>query len=242
MEPDDRNSSRYAPSPLIRATMSASALFLTIWISPALAEAIPSRDGCVTSTIPHISPELARQAGMTRLPNGQYELDMAALAARAGGPAALLRVSRRQYEANMAWLSEMASLVADPGTPLLPQVQSVYRQGWETNVVEMSIIQAMECQLGLAPSDLERPAPPSEAIAERQKRIAQGRAEAEAEARKAARWSTFSDIMIGVSNAVGTAAGAMSGSGGGGSPSGSGTCPGGTPRDSAGKCEVGYSN
>ena len=212
MEPDDRNSSRYAPSPLIRATMSASALFLTIWISPALAEAIPSRDGCVTSTIPHISPELARQAGMTRLPNGQYELDMAALAARAGGPAALLRVSRRQYEANMQWLSEMAYLVADPGTPLLPQVQSVYRQGWETNMVEMSIIRAMECQLGLPPSDLERPAPPSEAIAERQNRIARSRAEAEAEARKAARWSTFSDIMIGVSNAVSTAAGAMTGS------------------------------
>ncbi|WP_397475170.1 hypothetical protein [Pusillimonas sp.] len=166
---------------------------------------------------------------MAVTPDGLYEMNMDELAAAAGGPARLLRLSRQQHASNLHWLSAMERLVVDPGTPVLPEAQAVYQQGWETNVVEMSIIHAMECRLGLPLSDLTTPKPPAAAIAEREARIAQAKADeqarVDADARRLANKAGINKTLSGLANVLGAAASVLgSGSASGARPSG-GDCP-----------------
>lgn len=207
--------------------MSVAALSMAIgWLCPVQAQAMSSAVGCGQHIFPQVSPETARRAGMALRSDGRYEMDLDALAAKAGSPADLLRVSQQQYQSNKQWLASMGNLVADPDTPLLPEVRLLYQQGWETNGVEMSIIHAMECRLGLPLSDLEAPKTPALAVAERETRIAQNLAQEQAESRRLANRASFNQALGGLANMLSGAANAL---GPGSSAGGGGACPVGGP-------------
>lgn len=230
MKPKHGNSDFSSYSGWVAICMSVAALTIAMsGFSPAQAQPLASVDSCGKRIFSDISPDTAKRAGMVATSDGLYELNMDKLAATAGGPVHLLRLSRQQHASNLHWLSAMERLVADPDTPVLPEVQAVYQQGWETNVVEMSIIHAMECQLGLPLSDLTLPKSPATTLAEREARIAQARADeqarVEADARRQANQAGINKALSGLANVLGAAASALGSSSSSGGRMGGGDCP-----------------
>lgn len=158
-----------------------------------------------------ISSATAADYGMRRTPGG-YTLNIDALESGNGGAGRLLAQVDEQLSANMKWFHAMETIVADPATPMLADVQLLYEQGRETHEVLLAIARSLRCQLGVADTPQQRPQTVASLQASREARIAQANAEQAAQARSEASKQSFWNTVGTLGNVLGAVGSALSGS------------------------------
>ncbi|MEI2417894.1 hypothetical protein V8Z80_17080 [Orrella sp. JC864] len=157
-----------------------------------------------------ISGATAAEYGMRRTAGG-YAFDVAALAQRSGGAGVLLAQTNEQLAANMKWFQAMESIVADPDTPMLANIQLLYEQGREAHEVQLALARSLQCQLGIASGPQRRPQTVASLQASHDARVAQARAAQVSQARSESASQGFWNALGTVANVLGAVGSSMAG-------------------------------
>lgn len=157
-----------------------------------------------------VSRAAAVEHGMRTTATG-YTLDTVKLARRSGGAGPLLSTVEEQLTANMAWFRAMEAIVADPGTPRLAEVQSLYERGSEAHEIQMALARSLRCQLGIVGTPQQRPESIASLRVSHDARVAQVRAEQEAGERSRASSQSFWNAVGAISEALNAVGSSMRG-------------------------------